>query len=395
MALSFLDAGSLHQIVQAFDRGHNDQDEWCVHTAINTTTLLLTSDTHHLPPAIPGRNRFYPGVLDCLIDELLKRTVVASPVIVTAPIPTNSMKSAKCWAAKNSGKLKEALRTIKAVDSFHHWLEWSFKHTWVSEQVSAGVLFDPAFAKYLAIVLDVAETEVNGLHKKTLNPRAIGDIVRHRGGSTCADFELLADCYVLSFMLRGRYHEIIARDTNGQINQHPIREMACSSGRDIVAQYTVGNTLDALARIVFYGAAIAHRSLRDRLKCWVDNIVRVKGAFAASQISLNGAPTTSSAIEVAANVAKRAGIETGGHIYTTWLGHVSTLGLGALAELYVESWGGWGLGLGLGCAADLALSKTGAIRAFGNLYHNSERRLRQIAGDSGQRKFKWNPSSDK
>ncbi len=394
MTFSLVDAGSLHQVVQAFDRSHDDQDEWCVQTAINTTTLLLTPDTHYLPPAIPNRKQFYPGILDHLTLQLLKRNIIAPRLQLQETTLKQSMTTTKSWAAKNPKLLKELFNKLASDNrNFPRWLEWSTRTTWNSPEIAKGVLFDPAFSKYISTVLEVAEKDLIQLHQRSKDMREIKHIVAHQGGSTSSDFNLLVGAYVLSFMLRGRYHDTVARNTQCQINQHPIREMACSPTSGAVAHYCISNTLEALARIIFYGAAISQRSLEKRLDCWVDNIVRVKSAINSGSISLQNFPTTSSAIDSAAKSAKLAGIETGGAKIGTCLRIIAALGIGTLSELYVETWGGVGAGLVVGLAADTTLQKLDACKVVGNLYHNSEHRLKQIAADTGRRKFKWSPSS--
>jgi hypothetical protein len=381
---SFIDTSSLNQVVQAFALGAEEQYPWSVATLINTTVLLLGTDHQHLPPLLPGRVDYFPGELEFLKNELLSRGLLSRRLTLDANVHRSALTQTRRWAACHASQLNTLLTNLfQDSTNFQRWLDWAIGVTWNSPDLVRGHLFDIGFAKYIAQVLAISAEDVEELHHLSRDEAARLEVIKRRFDWRAKDFRTLARAYTVSFLLRGKYHDTAARLAQLQISQHALRSAVCVNARSASFSYRVSNSLESLARIIVFGAASSQRTLRRRLACWTDNICRVRPFVLTGEMPLAPVESDTAAWNIAAGIAKRAGVEMGGRRITRYLDHATAIGIGVLTDVFLQ----WYVATPVGLGVDYLLKRFGLLKSVGCLFHNAEHRLRDIG--SGRIAFAW------
>ena len=155
----------------------------------------------------------------------------------------------------------------------------------------------------------------------------------------------MIDAYAISALLRGRYHDYIAQKSCLQIIHHPFRESVLSPLKTTdTAQFVVSNTELYLSNIVLAGA-YAERGEKQRVSCWVENVLKVRKAVFAGAIDTGPKDFDKVALDLALEAAKKVDI----CIHSRWLDEVLdavfAVGVGALTSFILNPWTGFVVGV--------------------------------------------------
>lgn len=390
MSRGFVDSASLYQIIQCLDTAYADQYPWSLQTAVNLTTILIGTDHQHIAPGLRGRPGFVVDEYDRFVDQLISKGLVQPIDFLTGDEQDVATTKTKQWAGRESNisKLRSTAEQLLADKiNFAPWIEWSSTKAWHSHSARLGGLFDVTFLPYVARVLDITESEAADLQRRSRDSKHLDDLIQKRQGSRAKDFELMTKAYMVSSLLRGKYHYEVAKIASLQILHHPFREFICSGGTRDQAQFDVSNTSEALARIIVYGAA-RQQTLRDRLDCWIDNLLRVKPLVASGRARLNQAETNHAAVDVATEIAKKAKIEMGRRRIVPVMEFFVSLGVAVLASITLSRW----LSIPAAATTDVATRKLRLLEKVRGAFLLRGRKLRDLG--AGRIRCGWKQPKD-
>jgi len=252
-------------------------------------------------------------------------------------------------------------------------MDGAIKVGWAEHSQRLGGLFNVSFIPQIALVLGRDEAHWHALWRLTCDPKWISEQVRNPYGG--ADFSDVADAYLLAALLRGLYHDYLARDSGGQIIHHPFRAPVLTPLRNTSAvDFSVHNTERFLATITI-ASAFAEKSMERRIELWASNVHNAHKAFVEGSMDLDPKDYEDVALEVSLRNAKVARIRG----YGKWLDAVlrlgEALGVGVLTSFVLNRWAAAAAGVGAQALSD----HFGGIGSAANRIFTRESRLRQLA----------------
>lgn len=388
MTTALVDSATIHQVVQFLDRGMAKQYPWSLGAVIELTALLMREDSMAIAPGL----------------MLPKSTVLDDQEFLTGIMTTNGLISSlsvfdKCTASRAAHRSRQWIGRSTNIDavraeveklmgdneSFLNWIDWAASNAWHAHSRRFGGLFDETHLPYVARILGIAIEEARHLHSRSANARAISQLVAVRG----QDFEQMTRAYVSSAIIRGRYHEEVARNDGLQLIRHPLRGMIARSRTGKGTQeIRVPPVAACLACILIYGA-VKQGSLKNRMGCWVENVRNAHRYLKGSGLRL-AEGSGYRAADTALVLAKQAGVRIVDSRWDTVLERAVGLGLGILTSVYLHPW----LGSTVGAAADAGARKSGLPgRAINSLaYYVKGPKLKQLA--AGRIETEWSKTVD-
>ncbi len=388
MPTGLLDSCTVTQVVECLERGLAGQYPWSIRTVLDLTALLIREGHLGLAPGLAPPKSIVHDNQDLLIDLMRSNGLVASLPQIDSDTVHLAFTRSKKWIGRGehlAALRDEVDRLMADKKDFQNWIDWSAPHAWHSYVSRSGGIFDTAYLAYVATILDISEREALDLHRRSADPGEISRLVAVRG----QDFEHMTRAYVASAIMRGRYHEEVARLKNFQLVRHPLRGLISKTrtGRP-VAEVRVPQAAWCLACIVLYGA-VRQSHLRDRLRCWVDNVRKARGFLARGGLDLTDG-TRDAAVDAAVLVARRAGIQIVDSQLDSLFEIIAGLGIGTLTAIFLNPW----LGVPAGVGVRVGLKKVGFPHSFRNAVAFQTRRskLEQVA--AGRIETDWSKADN-
>jgi hypothetical protein len=364
MTTGFIDAASISQIVQCLDRGYENQYPWSLKTAIDLTVLLIKTDHQHIAPTMSQRGGPVLDYQDRLIDRLFSRQIIKSLSSLDNDTVKQTEKEVQTWAEdqQNLKILRAALKKLfNDQENFQQWIDWVVSRTaWYAHAVRHAGLFETNLIPHIKHVLRISQKAVEELYKESCDVEHLRTLARKRN----KEFDLMCKAYMLSALLRGKFHEKVAQSNSLQIMHHPFRELICQEGTQEGITFQVSKPSQMLASFILNGAT-HQKKLNDRIDCWVENIHRVRSLLATKRVHLDETPTDHAAFDVARDVAKKATIEMGDKRIHTFLDICSGLAIGTLTSIYLDPFAG----IPAGALASAGLNKLKVYSKATNWFH--------------------------
>ena len=184
-------------------------------------------------------------------------------------------------------------------------------------------------------MLDIQPGEVLRVQSLSSDARFIAALAARRPESD--DFRLIRDAYVVSSLLRGRYHDYAAENSQMQILAHPVREpiyRPLRSASRIPIQ--ISNTQRYLANITV-AAAFGERSHETRVaSVGVENVLRLRRG--RDQINLAQKDRDETARDTAVEAARKVGVRVHSRLLENVLDAGIGLGSAALTSFALVPW---------------------------------------------------------
>jgi hypothetical protein len=241
--------------------------EWTIKGAFTATSLLL--DAEHLSisaaPSADGDLTGPYGLLLTAIPELLSRETPTREHRVIAA------SRARGWARRSTARLRSWREGLWEDPNYQRWRhspEW----VWQDHARRLNGMFDQTFIPVLAEVLDVAPGDLAAILAASRQPPVLSqmraEIDRTDRGM------LLADAYTISTLIRGRYHDSLARLADDQIVHHELRSRVfpINAGK---GGYEPSNVERHLAWIVL-NVPLGEREYPARIARWADALTKVR-----------------------------------------------------------------------------------------------------------------------
>lgn len=389
MTRGIIDTATVSQVVQCLDRGMAGQYPWSLGTVLDLTALLIREGHMGLAPGLTPPKRAVQDNQDLLIHLMLANALVGSLAQPDTAKVQSAITLSKIWIGRNetiAAVRGEVDRLLADKKNFQEWIDWAAPQAWLAHTRRLGGLFDDTYITYVARILNISEREALELHGRSRDSEEVCRLVAVRGD----DFKQMTRAYVASTILRGRYHEELARLLHYQLVRHPLRGMVSKARTGpVVAEIDVSPAAWCLACFVLYGA-VRQRGLEGRLRCWVDNIRKVRALLSAGGLQL-AEGTGHAAVSSAYLLARSAGVQIVDSRLDDFLEIVASLGIGALASIYLSPW----IGVPAVVATRLGLRKAGLPGRIRNAvaFHIRETMLKDLA--AGRIETEWAKAGNK
>jgi hypothetical protein len=247
--------------------------------ALEVTTLLLSNPQSLIRVSeAPSGFAGFHGLSSQLLDSLGPIVSYKKPGDANAH---NAKRRVIQWGRENHSRVREIRDLIVQTPSFDEWFDWTVRNTW-GEQVSTyGELFNRDFLPVIARVLNCPPGDLTHIWTLSRDLVRVTDWSKRPPGE---DAQLATEAYLVAALLRGRYHDDIARAEVRTVLHHPWRERILPS-RQVTAHITPNNTLRYVA-LAILKASYQEKSVGGRVALWAENVLAMRRALVKQLVDL-------------------------------------------------------------------------------------------------------------
>lgn len=325
---AFLDSASLHDAFGALMIGKPYLwHAWNHQCIIDCTYLLLFNNVRIVPGPKHSGARPVPGHESDLAMDL--------PALLNPPATRKAEASLRRWLSHSGRPLEVAWRQTLAKPELEHWCSLQRQLFWEQHiRVNPG-LFNPEFIPKIAAVLDISIREIQGVHFQSTNPIVVKDWAKGRGGSVA---DLADHAFILSCLIRGKFHEFMARESDLQLAAHPHRAVIASRTALGIKGVNFPATNSALYFVrLLVGSALVERDAL-RVQTWRTNVLKAREALSRGTIALPNLPEDQ-AEAVVFMAARRLGIEVSSERQRRLLSFLLETNIAVYSGLVLWPWG--------------------------------------------------------
>jgi hypothetical protein len=337
MAQGFIDWASLTEVANSYAGPMRDTYRWSALSSIQVTCGMVHGRQFRVLPNPARRRLETKGPHDIL------RTAVTDIVESThLPAGTADLAAAEVdrWAQDNAAHLRELVATCLSDpdalygtgSQFDRWLATALGANREATTLRVGGLFDLSLRAPLAAVLEIDDRELVRAWQQSHEVAGLGP------GSEL--YELVSRAHVLSILLRGRYHDLVARNAGIQVLHHPVRAPMLPELPETdppPVPYDLTNSERFMAQLL-WATGFAERSPERRIMLWADNVRLVRTAVLAELIDLPHRTSETRALDTAVDAARKAGVRAHSRLVDDGVDLVLATGVGALSSFVVNGW---------------------------------------------------------
>jgi hypothetical protein len=294
---AYIDSASLYEVLAALHyRKVERWPLWTLKRATEVTCTLINDNRLLVAPWLYSDVSFI-GLFDRMMRALT--SILYYPKLDNrySKIARNRVKR---WAGHYYPKIRDAFEKVRQDKSFSNYMDWNIAIGWLEHSAMYQGLFEEDFIPEFSKVLNCSENDLHGIWEKSCNLTQVKQWSEKRPDTD--DFKLAADAYVLSVLLRGRYYDHIAEQTDMQIMHHPVREFVLSQ-KKAGAIFKPTNTEEYLTSIIL-SSALAEQKMENRLSLWAENVINARKARIQGCIDLSQKDSDSVARDTAINYSK-------------------------------------------------------------------------------------------
>lgn len=302
----WVDSASVTHVVQAYDVWPKKSFPcgWTVPRLV--TSLLISPNNIGLAPGVSENKILSKGPIGDVTKGLLKSGVISRPATNDSMI-----KKALCQSQEQANihcsYLRRKFSELRQSNETQLWMDWSIRSAWEEHAQNFGGLIDTEFISQLARILETTEKDLRKLQLQTSKPATVKELVKLQPDTDL--FNMIYNCFLLGLLLRGFYHDFIAKRRAEHIAHHPLRMafLQPTQGEPLVFDQT--STENYLTNIVLHDA-LCEKTLKGRLERWVNNIKRIQEANIPhhEKIDLREKDEPELALEKAVEAAKTVNI---------------------------------------------------------------------------------------
>lgn len=322
MAEGLIDSASAYEVILLLARKKpalSYRMEW--DSSLAVTATLINASHVRLAPS-PRPEGAASGPYGLLLDRM---SDAVSRVVLPDQQAKLALQKTKRWGGENTAKLGALLRDF--IDSpggspseASKWLHAHIQHEWHEHVIRRGALFDRNLTAPIAKVLNVQEREVARAWTSSSDSRHVASLSLKQPDSD--EFRLIRDSFILSCLLRGRYHDYAAELMSQQLLAHPVREAVYRRSRtDGRISIEISNTERYLANITI-ASAFSERSHDARVALWLENVLKLRRG--RNRINLSQKDRDEIARDAAIEAARRFDVR----VHSRLLENVLDVGIG-------------------------------------------------------------------
>ena len=337
MAQGFIDWASLTEVANSYAGPMRDAYRWSAVSSIQATCGIVHGRQFRVLPSPGSRRLATKGPHDIL------RTAVTD-LIDSTQLPADAVDRTAAevshWAQGNTTQLREIVDTCMSDPDalygmrcgFDQWLATALGANREATTLRVGGLFDLSLRAPLSAVLEVSDQELVRAWEHSSEAATLG---------TDSDlYVLVSRAHVLSILLRGRYHDLVARNAGIQVMHHPVRAPMLPELSEVdlpPVPYELTNSERFMAQLL-WASGFAERDVDRRIRLWSDNVRLVRTAVLAEMIDLPHRTSESRALDTAVDAARNAGVRAHSRLVDDAIDLLLAAGVGALTSFVVNGW---------------------------------------------------------
>ncbi len=366
MSEGWIDGASMDEVMRALRSDQTSAcDPWAWCTAVEVTCALISTHSLGLASA-PSKEGPASGTY-----EQLLRALSGSIVRVTPSVEDQrwALRSTKQWANRRYPMIRTVLEKIKAEEiSFPNWMDNAIRCAWMEHSARMGGLFDREFITQISSVMGVCVAELEEICQLSSDMKQLHWYVSSQPENDA--FRIMRDAFLVSTLIRGRYHDSLANRSIHQIVHHRLRDSVLPRLESRPGKaFEVSNVEWYLSSIAISGA-LAERTLECRIACWAENTLKLRQLAQAQMIDLSPKEYDGVALASAVDSAAKADVRVHPKHVERWLEMAVSMGVGVLTDLVLKGWVGFGAGVG---AAALSQHAQPAKRICRSIYRGPNR----------------------
>lgn len=343
---------------------------WSWQNLLEVTAALIGAQHFSLAPPLSG--------LRSVVDRQSLLLEHLAPV-VRAPQPSlatrnTAQKRARAWVRRNPQRLRDLRDSLWTKNEpFSDWIDWSVKEALISHAQRFGGLFDPALFKELGAVMELDVREIKDLHRMSSDEAVLMRV--RRDYAQQKDSVLLLQAYMLSAVIRGRFHMHVAEIEGQQLLHHQVRDGCLTEAPySDLRVYCPSNTESFIAQLLCV-ASYRERNESARQAAWAQAVLKTKDWASTSQRGdLRQKDNPQVALDEAIRIVKSLGIPFRSKMVDEAATVAFTLGVGTLTSVVLGGWEALAAGA-LAAGGDLRFGITARIPQF----LDNQRRLAALA----------------
>ncbi len=370
-----IDSAMLHEVASLYrETNPSNAVDWTWQSSIEVTVALIeTSDLRIAAPPLTGNAEDDNGPIAHLHSELGSEFQMHVP---DEEIRKLVFEAVKVWAERNPLVLRTALHESKKhVRQLSRWREESRKFNWISFSHRGHGLFEEQLIPAFENTTKMSGHYIRELWDKSNDNEIVKKWVR-LDATPGSDVEAVLDLYFYSALIRGRYHDELAKQAKLQITHHPFRARVLDPiDGTPQTSLTVPTGVMYLAHIIVADSFGAKTQL-ERIDRWAQSVKRARDFLAESERFFE--PHQYDLKRGAAKAARQIGLGTS----SAKLELLSEEALALMATLgtlaFKQHLQGWEY-LTIDRATKALFKGSGIAKVGGNLIAKNETRLRNLA----------------
>lgn len=242
--------------------------------SVEATLALIETDELRFAPGTVGSSGRTVGPYEVLAKSLAAFGLRGGREL-SATRREQTMAATRKWASQNIWQLRENREAIRSESET--WLEEIRRHSWPNHRVMHGALFDEHFIPQLAVLANIGRADVRRLWELSGEETAVRRFTtasNAKGG----DLDVVADLYLYAWLMRGRYHDLLAERTGTQILHHAFRHGVLDPLATESRELEVPPVSFFLAAIIV-GDAFAAKRVDERIARWCESVALARVAL--------------------------------------------------------------------------------------------------------------------
>ena len=257
-------------------------DAWARDCALGFTLIALFTEHIAFAPN-PTKDQSISGLWGEFVSGLPGYT--KSETRPSASAEAKALASAHL-ISRSPQAISSALLAAKADPSFQPWVNWHARFQLVEHSRRLNGLFDFQFLEQIADVLGISPQEMKRLWDRSRDPAAVESLcVRLLANKLTSEDQHIIEAWLTSTLMRGAYHDELARIRHRQNYRHPVRALlpyADDPGRPRPSIYEPNPAEKYFASMILGISIKADKSPVRRIKLYNQN------ATAARRARMNG-----------------------------------------------------------------------------------------------------------
>ena len=301
-----LDSASLYEILTLLRKDNIEQaSQWTIESAFLATSLLITCPHFKLPPSPAGLNKS-KGDYELLLKSLSDIVSVADVYSVTLDSRV-LLNNTDQYIALHKKSLKNKFINDFSMPEVQLWIEEGVNYRWQKDIIRKNGIFDKDIITDISILTGITVKELNLLWSFGNRKSVLDDIIKHTGSD---EYRLITRAYLAAAIIRGIYHDYVARQFSNQIYHHPLRSKYLPQDnldKDLTLSIELPLSFKLYVFLIFC-CSFQEKHLENRIKSFVHNIALSRKAYAAGNINFNEYDYYDAAINEVVRSARTAGI---------------------------------------------------------------------------------------
>ena len=371
MSEIMLDSASLYEILTLLRKDKIDYaSKWTIKSSFLATSLLVTCPHFKLPPSPAGLNKS-KGEYELLLRSLSNIVSVAN-ISGNVLCSTDLLNKTNEFIVSQKKRLKKVLQEKKQID-FHDletnpiyqqgyqsivnfaedfstpevqlWIEEGVNYRWQKDFIRKNGIFDRDIIPAIAIFTGMTVKELSLLWTFCNRKSVLDDIIQHTDSD---EYKMITNAYLAAAIIRGIYHDYVAKYISNQIYHHPLRkgylpEDSLDKNSILNVEFPLSFKLYIL---LILSCSFQEKQLRSRIDTFVHNVSLSREAYAKEIICFNEHNFYDAAIDEAIRNARIAKIRAYPKYSDSLINFLIILATTLLGSFLLNGWEGTVLGLG-------------------------------------------------